>query len=67
MGDRYHYDKRGKYTGKSSNTPPGNGIGWVVGVAVVGALAVMLLEGASWIELLFALLVGGAVVSWLSK
>ncbi|EIQ01439.1 hypothetical protein OpiT1DRAFT_00008 [Opitutaceae bacterium TAV1] len=25
MGDRYFYDKNGKYRGKSSDIPPGNG------------------------------------------
>jgi hypothetical protein len=27
MGDRYHYDKQGNYTGMSSNRPPAGGGG----------------------------------------
>jgi len=29
MGDRYHYDRGGNYTGRSSNNGPYSGLVWV--------------------------------------
>lgn len=35
MTDRYHYDSKGNYTGKSSDTPPSSGIGGAIVLIVI--------------------------------
>lgn len=46
MGDRYHYDSRGNYTGKSSDNPPGSGIGGAIVLLVIIVICVKACSGS---------------------
>jgi hypothetical protein len=35
MADKYHYDSNGRYTGKTSDTPPGSGCGGIILVLII--------------------------------
>lgn len=41
MGNQYHYDKHGNYTGKSSDTPPQSGGGCAEALGAIGGLALI--------------------------